>query len=193
MKSVTCFIASAPNFQRLGARRVHLDDQRAARRRVGVEGIEHGAEAGPQLASPAALRVCRRRRAIASNLATPYAERLEVAVVLVGELVVEGLPVEPGPIEHHTHGCGVVAGVADSLEHSLENPLTLRGTHQSECGSFGEDLPRLRRSPQPLPGPWLRPACPSDLPLSSIKGTGCLESGTVAVSGRSVQLGNGFL
>lgn len=40
------------------------------------------------------------------------------AVPLVGEAVVEGLPVEPGAVQHG----------ADSvcLEHAVEDPLTLR-------------------------------------------------------------------
>ena len=138
------------NFQRLGARRVDLDDQRAADCGVRVEGVEHGADARPQLAPPALFRLCG-GPGDGFEFGHAVGERLQVAGVLVGELVVEGLPVEAGLIEHHTHGCGVVAGIADSLEHALENALTLRGTHQSECGSFGEDLPRCAGPLSPCP------------------------------------------
>ena len=127
-----------------------LDDQRTASRGVRIESIENGAETCAQLGSPPALR---HHCSVGDGLefGNAVSERLEVTDLLVGELVVESLPVEPGLVQHHTHGCAVVAGIADSLEHALENALTLRGTHQSECGSFGEDLPHCAGPLSPCP------------------------------------------
>src|SRR6478752_4034028 len=48
---------------------------------------------------------------------------LQVAIFLVAEVVVEGLPVEAAAVEHGPHGGVLVAVGANRFEHAAEDPL----------------------------------------------------------------------
>src|SRR4029077_10413917 len=92
------FLRFATSCQGLWTRRMDLDDHPAAEIRLGIEAVEQAAEAGPYTAAPALLA---RRRPLHPRFepGDPHLERRQVTGVLVGKVVVEGLPVEAGSVE----------------------------------------------------------------------------------------------
>jgi hypothetical protein len=110
--------------QRLRPGRVHLDDQASAVVGGGIEQVEQAAEAGAELSLPGRLTGSRG----ADDLLHPGdagLERLQVALVLVGEVVVERLPVDPRAVEDRPHRGAVVAFGPGRLEHAVEDDLPL--------------------------------------------------------------------
>ena len=143
--------------QRLRPGGVDLDQQRPADVGLGFEEVQHRPQPGPQLVSPR-LAAARRRPAPRVSTARRLVVGLQVAVLLVGEMVVEGLPVEAGAVQHRAHRGAVVAFRPDRLEHSCQDPLRF------------DEITGAERA---------APACETP---SSIRRTVCLTQGTLGVS-----------
>ena len=113
-----------PLRQCLGAGDVNLDDQGPSEIWLGVEEVEQGPQTGAEPIRPSRLA--------SGGVADPRLDSLhpdvvslQVAVVLVGEVVVERLPVETGAVQHGADRGALVALGTDRFEHSVQDPLPL--------------------------------------------------------------------
>src|SRR5436189_2683558 len=109
------------------------DDYPTTEVRLAIELVEQGAEPAAQLAAP---RLLARRPADHQRFepGNPHLQRGQIALVLIGEIVIERLPIEPGSVQNRAYRGGVVALSANRLEHSLENLFALGRIHKLELG-----------------------------------------------------------
>ena len=142
----------APLGQGLGSGRVHLDDEHPADVRLDLEVAERGAQPCPQPSPPVALAGgrCGRERLDPRHA---HVVGLQVAAVLAAKVVVEGLAIDAGVVEHGLHRRCLVAAAPDDLEHAVNDPLPHRGGHQLQLGCIGEaiDNPPCAGSLSPCP------------------------------------------
>jgi hypothetical protein len=133
-----------PLCQGLGAGGVDLDDQGPAGVGLGVEELQQGAEPGAQLPCPGALARSRGQHLPPQPLDAGVVG-VQIAVVLVGEVVVEGLAVDAGAVEHGPHRGALVAFGPHRFQRAVEDALALRRTHELEVGTvFGLETAALR-------------------------------------------------